>query len=130
MSDSMESRAPSAVRVSIISPVRHEEGDDASGLVIFGGERREHGNGDQFVDAQAALAQIFDGGDDYGITEDDRADHGAGAGDGRALLKQPVHDIGVKNEDDTENGLPEMHDGMFMVVAAIRPVFMVVLAQK
>ena len=33
---------------------QHEEGDDAGGLVIAGGERGEHGDGDQFVDAQHA----------------------------------------------------------------------------
>ena len=108
----------------------HEEGDDAGGFVIFGGERGEHGDGDEFVDAQAALAQIFDGGDDDGITQNDRADHGAGTGDGRALLKQPVHDVGVEDENDAEDGLPEMHDGMFVIMAAIRPVLVFVLAQK
>ena len=61
----------------------HEEGDDAGGLVIAGRERGEHGDGDEFVDAQAAAPQILDGGDDDGIAENDRADHGAGAGDGR-----------------------------------------------
>ena len=54
MSDSMEARAPSAVRVSMISPMQHEEGDDAGGLVIAGGKRGEDGDGDQFVDAQNA----------------------------------------------------------------------------
>ena len=63
-------------------------------------------------------AQILDGGDDDGIAEDDRADHGAGAGDGAALLKQPVHDEGVEDEDDAEDGLPQMHGRMFVVVAA------------
>ena len=59
----------------------HEEGDDAGGLVIAGRERGEHGDGDEFVDAQAADAQILDGGDDDGIDENDRADQRAGAGD-------------------------------------------------
>ena len=65
-----------------------------------------------------ADAQIFDGGDDDGINQDERADHGAGAGERAAGVKQPVHDEGVEDEDDAEDGLPEMHDGMFVVVAA------------
>ena len=32
--------------------------------------------------------------------------------------EQPVHDEGVEDEDDAEHGLPEMHDGMLVVVAA------------
>ena len=38
--------------------------------------------------------------------------------------KQPVHDEGVEDEDDAQHGLPQMHDGMFVVVAAaaLRPV--------
>ena len=32
----------------------HEKRDDAGGLVIAGSERRQHGDGDEFVDAQAA----------------------------------------------------------------------------
>ena len=67
MSDSMEWRAPSAVRRFDDFAGEHEKGDDAGGLVIAGRERREHGDGDQFVDAQAADAQILDGGDDDGI---------------------------------------------------------------
>ena len=108
----------------------HEKRDDAGGLVIARRERREHGDGDQFVDAQPAAPQILDGGDDDGIAEDDRADHGAGAGERAAGLEQPVHEIGVEDEDDAEDGLPEMHDGMFVVVAAaaLRPVLMFVLA--
>jgi hypothetical protein len=40
------------------------------------------------------------------------------------LIKQPVHDKGVKDENDARNGLPQMHDGMFVVMAtaALRPV--------
>ena len=48
--------------------------------------------------------------------------------------KQPVHDEGVEDEDDAENGLPQMHDGMLVAVvmaaAAIRPVLVFVMAQK
>ena len=108
----------------------HEEGDDAGDLVIAGRERREHGDGDQLVDAQAADAQILDGGDDDGIDENERADARAGAGDDAALLKQPVHDEGVEDENDAGDGLPQMHDGMFVVVAAaaIRPVLVFVMA--
>ena len=36
--------------------------------------------------------------------------------------KQPVHDEGVEDENDAEDGLPQMHDGMFVVMAATRPV--------
>jgi hypothetical protein len=45
-------------------------------------------------------------------------------------VKQPVHDEGVEDEDDAEDGLPEMHDGMFVVVAAaaFRPVLVFVMA--
>ena len=67
----------------------HEKGDDAGDLVIAGRERRQHGDGDQFIDAQAADAQILDGGDDDGVAQNDRAEAGAGAGDGAALSKQP-----------------------------------------
>ena len=118
----------------------HQEGDEAGGLVArahvvaerAGREGEQHGDGDQLVDAQAADAQILDGGDDDGINQNDRADERAGAGDGAAGFKQPVHDEGVEDEDDAENGLPEMHDGMLVVVAAaaIRPVLVFVMAQK
>ena len=106
----------------------HEEGDDAGGLVIAGRERGEHGDGDEFVDAQVAAPQILDGGDDDGIAEDERADHRAGAGERAAGVEQPVHDEGVEDEDDAEDGLPEMHDGMFVVVAAAAIVIVFVLA--
>ena len=45
-------------------------------------------------------------------------------------VKQPVHDEGVEDEDDAEHGLPEMHDGMLVVMAAaaLRPVLVFVLA--
>ena len=70
----------------------HQEGDEAGGLVArahvaaerAGREREQHGDGDQFVDAQAADAQILDGGNDDGINQNDRADERAGAGDGAA----------------------------------------------
>jgi hypothetical protein len=54
MSDSMElARALGGARFDEFAG-EHEEGDDAGGLVIAGRERRQHGDGDQFVDAQAA----------------------------------------------------------------------------
>jgi hypothetical protein len=42
------------------------------------------------------------------------------------LIKQPVHDEGIKDKDDAQHGLPQMHDGMFVVVttAAVRPVLL------
>ena len=65
-----------------------------------------------------ADAQILDGGDDNGINQNDRANHGAGAGHGAAGFEQPVHDEGVQHENNAGDRLPEMHDGMFVVVAA------------
>ena len=35
-----------------------------------------------------------------------------------ACVEKPVHDIGVEDEDDADDGLPQMHRGMFMVMAA------------
>ena len=42
--------------------------------------------------------------------------------------KQPVHDEGVEDEDDAEDGLPEMDGGMFVVVAAAAIVVVLVVA--
>jgi len=106
----------------------HEEGDDAGGLVIAGGERSEDGDGDELVDAQVAAAQVLDGGDDDGITEDERADHGAGAGEGAAGVKEPVHHEGVEDADDAKGGPRNGHDRMLMVVAAAAIVTVLVLA--
>ena len=51
-----------------------------------------------------------------------------------ALFKQPVHDEGVEDEDDARDGLPQMHDGVFVVVAAAAlrsvRVLVFVMAQK
>ena len=99
---------------------QHEEGDHAGGLVIAGGKGGEHGDGDQFVDAQDAAADVLDGGPDDRVAEDDRADQRAGAGDGVALLEEPVHDEGIEHEDDADQRLPEPHGRVLVVVAARR----------
>ena len=53
---------------------QHEEGDDAGGFVIARGKSGQHSDGDQFVDAENARADVFDGGQDDGIAQDDGAD--------------------------------------------------------
>ena len=68
-------------------------------------------------------AEILDGREDNGIAEDDGADAGAGAGDGVALLEQPVHDEGVEDEHDADQRLPELHGRVLVVVAARRARF-------
>ena len=110
----------------------HEKRDHPGDLVIAGSERGEHGNGDQFVDAEPPDPQILDGRDDDGITQDDGADERAGAGDGAALRKQPVHDESVKHKDHTQHGLPQMHDRVLMVMAAaaFRSMLVFVMTQK
>ena len=66
-----------------------------------------------------------------GIAQDNGADHGAGAGDGVALLEKPVHQEGVEHEDDSHQRLPEAHGRvlvfMFVVVAARRARFPVLV---
>ena len=86
---------------------QHEERHDPGGLVIAAGERREHGDGDEFVDAQQAEAQIFDRRQDDRITKDDRPDEGAGAGDGVGVVRHPIHDKSVHHEHDTQQRLRE-----------------------
>ena len=44
----------------------------------------------------------------------------AGAGDGVALLEEPVHDEGVEDEDDADQRLPQPHGRVLVVVAARR----------
>jgi hypothetical protein len=77
---------------------------------------------------KAADAQILDGGDDDGIAEDDRADERAGAGERGAGFKNPVHDVGVEDEHDARDGLPQMHRRMFVVVTAAAIVVVLVIA--
>ena len=109
---------------------QHEEGNNARRFVIAGSERREHGNGDQFVDAQIAAPQILDRRNDDGKTQNQRTNHSTAACDRVGGIEQPVHNEGVENEYYTQHRLPEMHHGMFVVMtaAAFRPVL--VLAQK
>ena len=64
MSDSMESRAPSAVLRLDDFAHQHEKRDHAGGFVIAGGKRREHRDGNEFVDAQTADLQVLDRRDD------------------------------------------------------------------
>ena len=98
----------------------HEKGNDAGDLVIARRERGEHGDGDQFIDAEAADAQILDGGDDDGVAQNNRAEAGAGAGHAAALSEQPIHHVGVDDEHNPHDGLPQMHHRMFVVVAGLR----------
>jgi hypothetical protein len=48
-------------------------------------------------------------------------------------IEGPVHHKGVEDEDDAQQGLPQMNGRMLVVMpttAAIRPVLVVVLAEK
>ena len=109
---------------------QHEERDDASGLVIAGRKRREHGDGDEFVDAEFAELQILDSRADDGIAENDRADHRARARHDVRRIEDPIHDEGVDDEDEAEEHPAEADVAVGVVVAAAGAVFMVVVAQE
>ncbi len=127
MSDSMEARAPSAVRVSMISPSEHEEGDHAGFLIMA----RTKGDGDrqrdQFIDGEKAAAQIHKGGQQNGIAQDDGSDHGAGRRHRvRGALEKPRHPVYRKRVDHEKQANERLRQGqhgmavlLLVIVAAI-----------
>ncbi len=106
---------------------QHEEGHHPCRLVLTGGEGGKHGDGDQLVDAQGPGAKVLDGGQDDRIPENDRADQTAGAGDGVALLEEPIHEECVEHEYDPYQRLPEPHRRVLVVVPAHRARFIVLV---
>jgi len=106
---------------------QHEKGHHSRRLVFAGGERGQHGNGDQFVDAQDAAAEVLDGGQDDGVAQNDGANQTAGAGNRMPLREEPIHQKRVEYEDEPDQRLPEPHRGMLMVVAACRARFIVLV---
>ena len=108
----------------------HEERDDASGLVIARRKRREHGDGDEFIDAESAELQILDRRHDDGETQNNRANHCACSRHDVRRLKHPIHDEGVDDEDQAEQHPTETDVAVRVVVPATFAMFVVLLAQE
>ena len=75
------------------------------------------------------LPQILDCSDHDRITENDRAEEGAEAGDGGALFEEPVDDERIQDEDQARQHPAQADVGMFVVVtaAALRSVLVIVI---
>ena len=80
-------------------------------------------DGDKFIDAEATQPQIFDRDDYDRRAEDDRADHRAGVGDGVGGLEKPIHKVGVGDEHDADERLPEADGRVLVAARAFRSVF-------
>ena len=77
--------------------------------------------------------QVLDSRNNDRVAEQDCPDERAGAGHGVGGIKGPVHYKGIQDEHDAQQSLPQMDGRMFVVMAAtaaIRPVLVVVLAEK
>ena len=107
---------------------QHEKGDDAGGLVIAGRKRSQHRNRHQFIDAHHAVAKVTDRGQYDGIAENDRADQSAGAGDGMALLEEPIHDESIDDKNDADHRLPQADGGVLVPARAARIVVRVLIS--
>ena len=84
---------------------------------MTGSEGREHGDGDQLGGAEAAHAQVCNGGADDGRAEENRADHPADLRDGGADL-EPFDDEGVENEEQARERLLEADGRVAVIVTA------------
>src|SRR5437016_5669578 len=87
----------------------------AADLRLARGKGSEHGDGDQFVNAENAAFDVLDGGGDDGPAHGHGAEHGAQARHHAALGKNPFHEEGVGDKNHSGNHLPQTHRDVFVI---------------
>ena len=80
-----------------------------------GGERRENGDGDEFIRAQLAAPEIGQRGQDDRIAQEHGANHAADVSDGGAEL-EPLDDERVDDKEQAGQRLLQANGGVAVIV--------------